>query len=210
MVSLAADKGNANAEGNLGYVYENGWGVSQDYAEAAKWYRKAADQGIADAQANLGAMYELGNGVLQDYVLAYMWLNLAAAKRAEFASIRDLVAQSLTSTQIAQAHLMLVPLLGTSLAGVLFAVALLASGQSSTLTGTFAGQIVMEGFLDLRMSPWLRRLVTRSLAIVRSSCSVGAWLLRCQCPRPMKLRCCAPRMGLPRWRRLPHDWLVRR
>jgi manganese transport protein len=69
-------------------------------------------------------------------------------------------------TQIEQAHLMLSPLLGTALASGLFAVALLASGQSSTLTGTFAGQIVMEGFLDLRMRPWLRRLVTRSLAII--------------------------------------------
>jgi len=69
-------------------------------------------------------------------------------------------------TEIEQAHQLLEPLLGTTLASVLFAVALLASGQSSTLTGTFAGQIVMEGFLDLRVSPWLRRLITRSLAIV--------------------------------------------
>jgi manganese transport protein len=69
-------------------------------------------------------------------------------------------------TQIEQAQLLLTPLLGTALAGSLFAVALLASGQSSTLTGTFAGQIVMEGFLNLRLRPWLRRLVTRSLAIV--------------------------------------------
>ncbi len=61
---------------------------------------------------------------------------------------------------------MLAPLLGTTLAPVLFAVALLASGQSSTLTGTYAGQIVMEGFLDLRMRPWMRRLITRTLAIV--------------------------------------------
>jgi manganese transport protein len=69
-------------------------------------------------------------------------------------------------TQIEQAHLMLSPLLGTALGSILFAVALLASGQSSTLTGTYAGQIVMEGFLDLRMQPWLRRLATRMLAII--------------------------------------------
>jgi len=69
-------------------------------------------------------------------------------------------------TQIEQAQLLLTPLLGTSLAGILFAVALLASGQSSTLTGTYAGQIVMEGFLSLRLRPWLRRLVTRTLAII--------------------------------------------
>jgi manganese transport protein len=68
--------------------------------------------------------------------------------------------------EIQQAHLLLAPLLGTSFAGVAFAVALLASGQSSTLTGTMAGQIIMEGFLDFRMRPWLRRLLTRMMAIV--------------------------------------------
>ena len=69
-------------------------------------------------------------------------------------------------TEIEQAQSMLSPLMGTTAASFLFAIALLASGQSSTLTGTFAGQIVMEGFLDLRMRPWLRRLMTRSLAII--------------------------------------------
>jgi manganese transport protein len=69
-------------------------------------------------------------------------------------------------TEIEQAQAMLSPLLGTTLASILFSVALLASGQSSTLTGTFAGQIIMEGFLNLRMRPWLRRLMTRMLAIV--------------------------------------------
>ncbi len=68
-------------------------------------------------------------------------------------------------TEIQQAHVLLEPLLGTSLAGVIFAVALLCSGQSSTLTGTLAGQVVMEGFLNFRMRPWLRRLITRTLAI---------------------------------------------
>jgi manganese transport protein len=67
--------------------------------------------------------------------------------------------------EIQQAHLLLAPLLGTTMASVLFAVALLASGQSSTITGTMAGQIVMEGFVNLRMQPWLRRLITRLLAI---------------------------------------------
>lgn len=67
---------------------------------------------------------------------------------------------------IMQAHELLAPLLGTTLASTLFAVALLASGQNSTLTGTLAGQIVMEGFLDIRLKPWLRRLITRAIAIV--------------------------------------------
>lgn len=69
-------------------------------------------------------------------------------------------------TEIKQAHQMLAPLLGTGLASAAFAIALLCSGQSSTITGTMAGQIVMEGFLDIRMRPWLRRLITRAVAVV--------------------------------------------
>jgi manganese transport protein len=67
---------------------------------------------------------------------------------------------------ISVAYQLLTPLLGTPLAAALFAVALLASGQNSTLTGTLAGQIVMEGFLDIRLRPWLRRLITRLVAII--------------------------------------------
>ncbi|ADB38970.1 Nramp family divalent metal transporter [Spirosoma linguale] len=67
---------------------------------------------------------------------------------------------------ITDAHRLLDPILGVKLAGILFAVALLASGQNSTLTGTLAGQIVMEGFVNLRVKPWLRRLITRLVAIV--------------------------------------------
>jgi manganese transport protein len=68
--------------------------------------------------------------------------------------------------EIQEAHKLLAPLLGASVASTLFAVALLASGQNSTITGTLAGQIVMEGFLNLRLAPWLRRLITRLVAIV--------------------------------------------
>lgn len=67
---------------------------------------------------------------------------------------------------IGQAYQLLSPVLGVPLASVLFAVALLASGQNSTLTGTLAGQIVMEGFLNIRLKPWLRRLITRGIAII--------------------------------------------
>jgi manganese transport protein len=70
------------------------------------------------------------------------------------------------SDWIRVAHLTLAPLLGTTLASTLFAVALLASGQSSTITGTLAGQVVMEGFMHWRIRPWLRRLITRTLAVV--------------------------------------------
>ncbi len=68
--------------------------------------------------------------------------------------------------EIGDAYQLLSPLLGVSGASTLFAVALLASGQNSTLTGTLAGQIVMEGFLNIRLRPWLRRLITRLIAIV--------------------------------------------
>ncbi|WP_187478287.1 Nramp family divalent metal transporter [Amniculibacterium sp. G2-70] len=68
--------------------------------------------------------------------------------------------------EITDAHQLLAPILGTSLASVFFAIALLASGQNSTLTGTLAGQIVMEGFLNLRLKPWLRRLITRLIAVI--------------------------------------------
>jgi manganese transport protein len=67
---------------------------------------------------------------------------------------------------IGDAYKLLTPLLGTTLGSTLFAVALLASGQNSTITGTLAGQIVMEGFLDIRLPPWLRRLITRLIAII--------------------------------------------
>ncbi len=71
------------------------------------------------------------------------------------------------------AYLTLAPLLGTAAASTLFAVALLASGQSSTITGTLAGQVVMEGFMNWRMAPWIRRMVTRGLAILPAILIIG-------------------------------------
>ena len=75
--------------------------------------------------------------------------------------------------QIQDAYKLLSPLLGVGGASILFAVALLASGQNSTLTGTLAGQVVMEGFVNLRLRPWLRRLITRLIAIVPAVCVIG-------------------------------------
>src|SRR5206468_3774300 len=71
------------------------------------------------------------------------------------------------------AYLTLAPLLGTAVASTLFVVALLASGQSSTITGTLAGQVVMEGFMHWRLQPWLRRLITRLLAIIPAVLIIG-------------------------------------
>jgi manganese transport protein len=74
---------------------------------------------------------------------------------------------------IAEAYKLLSPVLGAGFASTLFACALLASGQNSTLTGTLAGQIVMEGFIDLRLKPWLRRLITRAIAIAPAILVIG-------------------------------------
>ncbi|MFC5699865.1 Nramp family divalent metal transporter [Cohnella faecalis] len=68
--------------------------------------------------------------------------------------------------EIGEAYHLLAPMLGSTMASILFGVALLAAGQNSTLTGTMAGQIVMEGFLNIRLAPWLRRLITRMIAII--------------------------------------------
>jgi len=74
---------------------------------------------------------------------------------------------------IQDAYHLLSPTLGVGIASTLFALALLASGQNATLTGTLAGQIVMEGFLNFRITPWLRRLITRGIAIVPAVCVIG-------------------------------------
>ena len=76
---------------------------------------------------------------------------------------------------IQDAYHLLDGVLGVGFAGILFAVALLASGQNSTLTGTLAGQIVMEGFLNIRLRPWLRRLITRAIAIVPAVVVIGLY-----------------------------------
>jgi len=85
----------------------------------------------------------------------------------------QLIRFSADSDWIRVAYLTLAPLLGTAFASTLFAVALLASGQSSTITGTLAGQVVMEGFMHWRIRPWVRRLITRSLAILPAVLIIG-------------------------------------
>jgi manganese transport protein len=96
-------------------------------------------------------------------------LNLAFFVNAAILVLAATVFYKTGRTDVAEikvAHKLLQPMLGTSLAPILFAVALIASGQSSTITGTLAGQIVMEGYLHLRINPWIRRLMTRLIAIV--------------------------------------------
>ena len=106
----AAEQGDADAQYNLGVMYYDGRGVTQDYAEAVKWYRLAAEQDIAKAQSQLGYMYANGQGVPQDYVLAHMWFNLAAGRmppgegRDRVVSNRDLAEKRMTPAQVAEAQ----------------------------------------------------------------------------------------------------------
>jgi len=97
-----AEQGDAGAQLNLGFMYDNGYGVPQDYNEAIKWYRRAAEQGNDRAQYNLGLMYDVGYGVPQNFVRAHMWYDIAGVEVA--ISYRDYVAREMTPAQIAEAQ----------------------------------------------------------------------------------------------------------
>ncbi|HEY0776560.1 MAG TPA: Nramp family divalent metal transporter [Gemmatirosa sp.] len=121
---------------------------TRKYAQTAAGRREAVRYAFADSTIALTAALFINAAIL---VVA-----AATFHRAGYTQVAE----------IQDAHRLLTPLLGASGASVAFALALLASGQNSTLTGTLAGQIVMEGFLDVRLRPWVRRLITRGLAIV--------------------------------------------
>ena len=100
-----AEQGDATAQVQLGWMYNNGEGVVKDDKQAAAWYRKAAEQGHIDAQYNLGLMYSTGEGVAQDYKLAYVWSAVAAANGdALAANNRDIFAKSLSPAALAEAQ----------------------------------------------------------------------------------------------------------
>ena len=106
---LRAEGGDASAQAFLGFMYEHGRGVPQDYVAAAYWYTRAAEHGYATAQYLLGLMYDKGHGVERSDTLAYMWLNLAAAHAPPHAKdyytrIRDAVAAKLTAAQVDEAQ----------------------------------------------------------------------------------------------------------
>ena len=104
-----------------------------------------------------------------NFIDSFIALNLAFFVNAAILVLAATVFFKTGRTDVAeikQAHELLEPMLGSGLAPILFAVALIASGQSSTITGTLAGQIVMEGYLKLRIAPWIRRLMTRLIAII--------------------------------------------
>lgn len=110
-LSHAARRGNREAQGRLGFMYENGLGVPQAYDAAASLYIEGAVRGDPFAQSRLGLIYDKGHGVPQDYVLAYKWLNLAAGRasrrqREFFLRLRDAVASKMTPDQILEGQRM--------------------------------------------------------------------------------------------------------
>jgi manganese transport protein len=121
---------------------------SRAVENSVRGYREAARFNLVDSVVALNAAFFVNVAIL-----ALAAATFYRAGHTEVGSLRE-------------AHALLGPLLGTTLAPILFAVALLAAGQSSTITSTLAGQIVMEGFVHFHMRPWMRRLVTRLMAIV--------------------------------------------
>jgi uncharacterized protein len=100
-------RGNARALGRLGFRYENGFGVPQDYIAAADLYHRAAEQGDTFAQCRLGLSYDKGHGVPQDFILSYKWLDLAAARaspreRDAYLRYRDAVASKMSLRQVTE------------------------------------------------------------------------------------------------------------
>jgi uncharacterized protein len=100
-------RGSPRALGRLGFRYENGLGVPQNYVAAADLYRRAAEQGDAFAQSRLGLSYDKGHGVRQDFILAYKWLDLAAARASRrerdfYLRLRDAVAQKMSLEEVTE------------------------------------------------------------------------------------------------------------
>jgi uncharacterized protein len=105
----AAELGDPRAQTAVGFMYETGRGLPQDYMLAVSWYRRAAEQGYPRAQHLLGLMYDKGQGVAEDYVVAHTWLNLAAAgagrrDREFYIRTRNALAYKMTVAQITEAQ----------------------------------------------------------------------------------------------------------
>jgi manganese transport protein len=120
-----------------------------------------------DVAANLSVAFLINAAILVLAALVFFGKTSVTVAGGQVVQFND------STDWIQAAYLTLAPLLGTAAAGTLFAVALLASGQSATIVGTMAGQVVMEGFMHWRIAPWLRRLITRSLAIIPTAIFVG-------------------------------------
>jgi len=108
-IGPAAERGDARAQGYLGFMYQYGRGVPQNYGLAIYWYRRAAEQGNAVAQHLLGLMYDKGMGVATDHVAAHIWLNIAAsrtkgAEHEDNVRLRDAVASKMSLGQLSDAQ----------------------------------------------------------------------------------------------------------
>jgi manganese transport protein len=140
---------------------------SRQLQKDAKSIRRAIDFNTIDSIVALTVAFFVNAAIL---VLAAM---VFFGKQSVVVPGGQTVHFNASSDWIRVAYLTLAPLLGTTIASTLFAVALLASGQSSTITGTLAGQVVMEGFMHWRLKPWVRRLLTRTLAILPAVLIIG-------------------------------------
>jgi manganese transport protein len=120
-----------------------------------------------DVTANLSVAFLINAAILVLAAIVFFGKTSVTVAGGQVVQFND------STDWIQAANLTLAPLLGTAAASVLFAIALLASGQSATIVGTMAGQVVMEGFMRWRIKPWLRRLITRSLAIIPTAIFIG-------------------------------------
>jgi manganese transport protein len=130
--------------------------------------RRAIQLNTVDSVAALSVAFLVNSSIL---VLAAITFYGRTHVTASSGQVVDITQEGQDWIQLA--YLTLDPLLGTAAASILFAVALLASGQSSTVTGTLAGQVVMEGFMHWRIRPWVRRMITRLLAIIPAVIVIG-------------------------------------
>jgi manganese transport protein len=129
--------------------------------------RKAIGYNTIDVAANLSVAFLINAAILVLAALVFYGKSSVTAASGEVIHFND------STDWMRAAYLTLAPLLGTVAGSWLFAIALLASGQSATVVGTLAGQVVMEGFMRWRIAPWVRRLITRSLAIIPTVIFIG-------------------------------------
>jgi manganese transport protein len=129
--------------------------------------RKAIRFNTFDVIGNLSVAFLINAAILVLAAVVFYGKTSVTAAGGQVVQFND------DTDWIQAAYLTLAPLMGTAAAGTLFAVALLASGQSATIVGTLAGQVVMEGFMHWRLSPWVRRIITRMLAIIPAILIIG-------------------------------------
>jgi manganese transport protein len=140
---------------------------SRKFQKDEESIRTAIRFNTIDVTANLSVAFLINAAILVLAAVVFYGKTSVTAAGGQVVQFND------STDWIQAAYLTLAPLMGKAVAGTLFAVALLASGQSATIVGTLAGQVVMEGFMHWRIKPWLRRLITRSLAIIPTAIYIG-------------------------------------